>query len=76
MITAISDFASKARDSSIVALAVMSHGDLAGNICGNDQLSTCSVQEVVEALCRNLPNQLKVQLVAFDDELVPEVFVC
>ena len=34
----------------------MSHGDELGNICGNDGISKCSVQQMVDVLCQ-LDNQ-------------------
>ena len=52
MLSAISEFAKSSVYSSMTALAIMSHGDELGNICGNDGLTTCSVQQVVDAFCQ------------------------
>ena len=52
MLTAITDFSKSSGGCSLAALAIMSHGDKAGNICGNDEMSKCSVQEVVDAMCQ------------------------
>lgn len=53
MLEAISDFAREPGCGKMVALAIMSHGDTKSNICGEDdeKPSTCTVQEVVNALC-------------------------
>ena len=51
MIQSITNFSKSSVYSSVAALAIMSHGDERGNICGNDGMSTCSVQQVVDALC-------------------------
>ena len=62
MLRAISAFSKSSGHSSLAALAIMSHGDTLGNICGHDGTSVCSVQEVIDALCQpELQSTIKVQ---------------
>ena len=66
MIAAISNFSKSSGHSSLVALAIMSHGDELGNICGNDKMATCSVQQVVDALCDHLQHAIKVSNILYE----------
>ena len=51
MLTTISEFSKSDGHGSLVALAIMSHGNELGDIAGVHG-ATCSVQEVIDALCQ------------------------
>ena len=51
MLTKISEFAKSDGHGSLVALAVMGHGNTRGDICGLQQ-TTCGVQQVIDSLCQ------------------------
>ncbi|XP_067930803.1 uncharacterized protein [Watersipora subatra] len=52
MLREIKNFSQQPDHGSVVALVIMSHGDMNGNISGNADGTHCSVQEVVDALCQ------------------------
>ena len=47
----ISEFSTSPGHGCLTALAIMSHGDGDGNILDIKSGSTCSVQQIVDALC-------------------------
>ena len=53
MLDEIVVFATSVDHGALVSLVIMSHGDEFDNIEGNDRTSTCSVQQVVDALCHS-----------------------
>ena len=60
----IKDFAKSPRHGSLTAIAIMSHGNELGAIRGDDGVSTCSVQQIIDALCQpELESVVKVQIV-------------
>jgi len=56
MINRVKAFGELPTHGTIVALAIMSHGDSDGNICGNDG-NVCSVQNLFDALTTSLTEE-------------------
>ena len=54
MLEKISEFSKLDGHGSLVALAIMSHGNTLGDIVGLQE-TTCTVQQVTESLCQPLP---------------------
>ena len=55
MLEEILEFSMLDGHGSLVALAIMSHGNTLGDIVGYLQETTCSVEQVTESLCQLLP---------------------
>lgn len=53
MVAAVDKFSNSSSSKSIAALAVLSHGNLQGDICGNDLTSSVTVQRLVDGLCHS-----------------------
>ena len=61
MLDEISEFSKLDGHSSLVALAIMSHGNTLGDIAGVHG-ATCSVQEVIDSFCQpHLESVIKVR---------------
>ena len=71
MLTEISEFSTSDGQGSLVALAVMSHGNELGDITGSSQETNCSVQQVIDSLCQpNLESAIKVIYLMFKSYLM------
>ena len=65
MLEEISEFSQSDGHGSLVALAIMSHGNTLGDIVGYLQETTCTVQQAVETFCLpHLESACKVNVTA------------
>ena len=65
MLEKISEFSKLDGHGSLVALAIMSHGNTLGDIVGYQQATTCTVEQVTKSLCQPLPEStIKVNVTA------------
>ena len=65
MLDEISEFSKLDGHGSLVALAIMSHGNTLGDIVGYLQETTCTVEQVVESFCQpHLESACKVNVTA------------
>ena len=55
MLEEISEFSKLDEHGSLVALAIMSHGNTFGDIVGYRQETICTVEQVTESFCQPLP---------------------